>query len=288
MPSVLVFTPTWMRADGSLAMRPECLESVTAQVFDGEYVHLVGLENPHPIGQHRNVLHQYQVAQAKLLAGEFDALLTVEHDNVLPDENTLQRMWDTPGDVIYAPYQLRHGAFVLNTWQYINDRNLGMPLNNYPAELARYRAAGVGRICGCGMGCTLFRRHTLQRIPFQGGGGEQWAPDIPFAEAALREGFVSTGRFDAPVAHWDGEVRLEAYYSVAKMKFLAIETVNALAAGEYVHLVAGEVIELLPAVASELSRAGYIRSLPDVGAAETASVQPRENAALPPVRRKRG
>lgn len=292
MPNVLIYTPTWQREDGSYAIHPLCEASINAQrdSFDGKVHWCIGLENPYPIGQHRNVLAQYLKAQQILLADDYyDALLTVEHDNVMTRPDTLQLMWDTPGDVIYAPYQLRHGAFVLNTWQYINDVNLGMPLNNYPEELARYKAAGVGRICGCGMGCTLFRRHALEQLQFRGGGGEQWAPDIPFAEDALRAHLVSMGRFDCPVDHWDGNVRLEAYATVEKMPFLAVETVNALAAGEYVSLVAGQVYELTPPVASDLSQAGYIRSLPAVAPGpETASVQPgAEQAVLPKARRRR-
>lgn len=291
MPNVLVYTPTWEVGPG-YAIHPDCEAAIKAQrdTFDGKVDWCIGLENPYPIGQHRNVLAQYQKAQEILLADDYyDALLTVEHDNVLTRPDTLQLMYDLQADVVYAPYQLRHGAFVLNTWQYINDVNLGMPLNNYPEELARYKAAGVGRICGCGMGCTLFRRHTLERLQFRGGGGEQWAPDIPFAEDALRAHFVSMGRFDCPVDHWDGEVKLEAYATVEKMKFVAVETVNALAAGEYVSLVAGQVYELTAAVASDLSRVGYIRSLPPAAAGpETASMQPgAEAAVLPKARRRR-
>ena len=74
-----------------------------------------------------------------------------------------------------------------------------------------------------------------------------------------------------------------------KMPFVAVETVNALAAGEYVSLVAGQVYELTAAVAADLSRVGYIRSLPPAAAGpETASMQPgAEKAVLPKARRRR-
>lgn len=289
MPKILIFTPTWVKGNGEYAIYPLCMESIQAQQTgpDVAISWAIGLENPFPVGSHRNVLAQYQKAREALLHGDYDALLTVEHDNVLPDSGAVQRMWDTQGDVIYAPYQLRHGAFCLSTWRYENDHALGMPLNNYPEELAQFRAAGTGRICGCGMGCTLFRRHVLERLPFRGGDGQQWAPDIPFAQDALRAGFVSMGRFDVPVDHYDGDVRLEPFKWVEKMKFLATQTVNAIADGEWIALVAGQVYELRPRMASDLSRVGYIVSLPAEPVVEAATVEPAETAMLPRAKSKR-
>lgn len=290
MPNVLIFTPTWLREDGSYAIHPACEDAINAQKdgFSGRVDWCIGTENPYPIGSHRNVLHQYIKAREIVLAdGYYDAMLTVEHDNVMPDGMALQRMYDTDGDVVYAPYQLRHGAFCLNTWQYIGDQALGMPLNNYPDELAEYMRAGTGRICGCGMGCTLFRRHVLEQIPFRGGNdGAQWAPDIPLAQDALRAGFVSMGRFDTPVAHIDGGIRLEAYRYVDKMKVTALQTVNAIAAGEFLRLVAGEQYELTPRAVADLASVGYVVVVPD--GPETAMLEtPAETAMLPKAKGKR-
>jgi hypothetical protein len=281
MPKVLVFTPTWVTASGEYAMRAECQAAIWAQEFDGELEYKVGTDNPYPIGEHRNVTHQYQTAQGLLLAGDYDALVTVEHDNVLPDSGAIQRLYNSPGDVVYGVYQLRHNAQCLNTWQYINDRNLGMSLSHYPDELARYRRDGIGRICGCGMGATLFRRNALHAIPFRGEG----APDINFAEDALRAGLLSMGRFDVPVGHFDGDVLLDPYATEEKMRVLAVETVNAIAGGAFVRLVAGEVYDLLPRVAADLLRCGYITSLP--GEPETAMMGTPEVAMMPKPKSKR-
>src|SRR3972149_2334536 len=99
-----------------------------------------------------------------------------ESAHALPDPGAVQRMLDTPGDVVYAPYLLRHGWPVLSTWQYINDRNLGMSLSNY--------------------------RDELERIEFGPSAASNPSPDLGFAEAALRAHFVSYGRFDVPVYHY--------------------------------------------------------------------------------------
>lgn len=287
---VMIFTPTWRDPQThQLAMHPACKASIEKQAeqFDGHVVWVIGEENPHPIGDYRNVLHQFQFARDLFLAGRFDALLTVEHDNELPD-NALQLLCDTPGDVIYAPYVLRHGMRMLSTWQYINDRNLGMSLSIYPFELARYKAAGVGRVSGVGNGCTLFRRHVLERLPFRDvGDGKNYCPDIPFAEDALREGYVSMGRFDVPVGHWEDGKRLMPYEEAASVVYIAQETCNAMADGQVLHLVAGQEYHLTPIQAADLIRAGYLSrpALP-----ETASVEPGSQKAVMPraARRKRG
>jgi hypothetical protein len=148
------------------------------------------------------VLHQYQAAREEFLAGEYAAFITVEHDNLLPDEGALQRMMDTPGDVIYAPYLLRHARPELNTWRYTDDRELGSSLSQYPDELVEARQFGIWPVCGAGMGCTLFRREVIEAIPFEATGPDNPCPDLGFARAALRAGFRSYGRFDVPVAHY--------------------------------------------------------------------------------------
>lgn len=287
MPNVLVFTPTWETAPGVTAIHPECQAAIMAQrdTFGGVVDWCVGITNPYPIGDHRNVLSQYQEARKLFLSDAYyDALLAVEHDNVMTAEDTLARMYGTQADVVYAPYQLRHGAYCLNTWQYIGDEALGMSLTGYPDELAQYIAAGVGRVSGTGMGCTLFRRHVLEHIPFRSSGATNYAPDLAFAMDALRAGFVSMGRFDVPVAHFDGDERLGAFDAMRRVKVLAVQTVNAIAAGEFLSITAGEQYELLPLAAADLVRTGYATIVQDDSAPEAAAMVTPETAAMPRAR----
>jgi hypothetical protein len=283
---ILIFTPTW-ETPGGLAIHPECEASIEAQVFDGETDWAISTTQPYPVPDHRNVLEHYRTARLWLLRADYDALLTVEHDNVLPDAGVLQRMWDTPGDVIYAPYMLRHGMRMLSTWQYINDRNLGMSLSNYPYELAAYKRQGYGRVCGVGYGCTLFRRHTLERLEFRDGqDGVQVCPDIPFAEDALRAGFVSMGRFDAPIAHYENGLRLDAYGEIPTVQYIAKQTVNAIADGTFLRLVAGQTYTLTPTQAADLVRVGYIDT-PQPTAPATAAIEPTQRAVPPKAQARR-
>lgn len=255
---LLIFTPTWKVKRGT-AIWPECRRSIREQQIDGDWTWRIGTDNPHPIGDHRNVLHQYQQAQAEFLAGSYATLLTVEHDMALPDSGAVQRMIDTPGDVVYAPYLLRHGLHVLSTWQYINNRNLGMSLSNYPDELRRARQAGAWRICGAGFGCTLFRRRVLEALAWTHyGDGKNWCPDLRFATDALRAGFNQVGRFDVPVSHRAGQQILHPFGGIDVTKYLSRVGQNAILAGRFVVLRRGEEIDLTPDEAADAARLGFI------------------------------
>lgn len=203
MPNILIYTATY--GDGPNA---ETVETVEAQTWRGGVAFEISYHNPYEDGM-ANVLAQYQRARDMTLSGDYDALLTVEHDMRLPDKKTLTRLWQTDAGVVYAPYLLRHGLPSLNTWQHRHFKNLGHSLSLYPEELARYREAKTGQVSGVGFGCTLIRRAVLERIPFRGAVGA--ACDIPFAVDCMHKRIVALGRFDVPCDHWNGERWLVPY-----------------------------------------------------------------------------
>jgi glycosyltransferase involved in cell wall biosynthesis len=208
---VLVFTPTWIderTAEDAIAV--ECSEAIMSQALrdDFDFDWYVTTDNPWPIGDHRNVLNQYRAAREYFLRSDrWDALLTVEHDNILTEPDALLRLYDTPGDVIYAPYRLRHGQNALSAFRFPGSRRPAIQdsLTYYPAELAQARAAKVWRVSGAGFGCTLMRRHVLEAIEFEEPSGKDtnWSPDLRFVEACREHGFVCLARFDVIVDHLD-------------------------------------------------------------------------------------
>lgn len=290
--NLLVFTPTWDNGNG-LQMRPETSASILAQQVDGHFDFRVGLHNPFPIGDHQNVLAQYQEIQREFLEGEWDALLTIEHDHRLPDPGAIQRLYDTPGDIVYGPYPLRHVQVVISAWQYLaGSHNLGMPLTNYPRELEQAKAAGVWRVSGVGMGCTLFRRHVMEVCPFHGD-GRQYCPDIPIAQDAARLGFESYANFTVLVDHYHMGEWLTLFKKVDMIEYVATKDVSVITRdGRSLRLVAGHPIELSAVEARELSSVGYIetkavdlpvpetveRATLDAGA-ETATIAPEQTKA---------
>lgn len=219
------------------------------------------------------------------LNGGFDALVTLEHDMLMPSNALALLASTTEAGVVYAPYMLRHGTPVLSLWQYIGSRNLGMSLQNYPAELSRLRQAGVGIVSGVGWGCTLIWRATLERIPFHDGGGANPAGDVQFAEDCLRAGVVAMGRFDCPIGHFTEEGRLlMPYEEIEPVEVEPLESANVmLSDGRVVRLVAGQRIRVSRADAWELARAGYIERPAEVERAVLAEVE----TAVAPAGRKR-
>lgn len=211
---VLVFTPTWIdEHTGENAIDPLCERSVKTQMLaDGDdFDWHVTADNPYPIGDHENILVQYQAAQHHFLQGRWEALFTVEHDQVLPP-GTFRKMLETgKADVVYAPYMLRHGRNEMSVWQYVNDRDLGPSLSRVPTALRAAIEAVTPRVCGVGFGCTLMWRHVLEAIEFRPGDALQRVPDLPFAEDCLRKGFVARARMDAPVIHHEDGKALHPY-----------------------------------------------------------------------------
>mgnify|MGYP000933634460 CR=1 FL=1 len=253
MAGVLVFTPTWRGVD------PDVQAALVAQLDDvpgAEWV--IDDRNPYPAPDYRNIRVKMQDARLRTLAGQFDGLVTVDADCIIPPDG-LRALVATTGDVVYTPTMIRHGARLLSLWQYCGDRNVGMSLSNYPDELAAARAAGVWRVSGIGWSFTLIRRHVLEALDFRDDNDRQ-ACDVPFAEDALRAGFVSMANLTLPVVHIDADrgERLAPWEATMQREYVVLETVNAVAAGRFVALVAGDVVTLTDAEAADLVCVGYV------------------------------
>ena len=255
MPSLLVFTPTY-----DDAMRPETGASISAQKTDVAFVWEVGRHNPYGNLDVRNVVAQYQRAWQMALDGGFDALLTVEHDMVLP-EDAIEKLYKTDAPVVYGVYLLRHGTHTLNTWQYTGGKNMGMSLSLYPAELKKYLGQGWGEVSGTGWGCTLIRREVLERTTVRQSGDKD-AGDIAFSTDCVRARIRQIARFDVPCLHIepDGNVLhpFEREGGIVRRVY-AVQNVTCKSDGQTVVMKTGRYYTIEPGVAEDLARAGYVR-----------------------------
>jgi hypothetical protein len=250
--SVLIFTPTYDNL-----LRHETASSIVAQQTRHWLTWEIGRCNPYPGRDMRNVLAQYSYAREMCLSGPYDALLTVEHDMILP-VHAVQALCDTPAPVVYGTYPLRPEG-VLNAWRFEGTSGLGMSLQRYPAELQRYRADGVGRVSGCGFGCTLIRRSVLEAIPFRQDGSDH-APDMPFALDCVRKEVLQLARFDVRCGHIDKGVILETQKSGSEgmVTVTCVQSVNVIVEGGGMSLIEGETYEMTPEKAKELEALGYV------------------------------
>lgn len=291
--TILIFTPTY--ADGPLAAT---MESVSQQTFT-DYDHEVSwLDNPLPGRKMQNVVAQYQKAWQMALAGNYDALLTVEHDMVLP-ANAVQKLYETDAPVVYGVYMLRHGLPTLSAWQYVNNTNLGMSLSLYPNEVRKGRQQGWLEVCGVGWGCTLIRREVLEKVTVRSTGASD-AGDMAFATDCVRGGIRQIARFDVPCEHImpDGTV-LHPYRGGIVARVLALQTLNARVGRESLPMKKGRYYTIPPEDAHELARAGYVKITNldgdldqfdegfDVSGRETADATPEIETAVPTVTKRK-
>lgn len=254
---ILIATPTY--GDRLL---PACVESVQAQTIAHE--HLILREQRYPPPDLRNVAEHYRHAWQHALAGDYTALLTLEHDMVLPDAEAVQRMVDTPGDIVFAPYVFRHGSHALNLTQRIGQPGKpGDSLTGLPDVLAQLDAQGYGSVGGLGWGCTLIRRHVLARVHLRVCSRDN-AGDPEFAVDAMAAGFTLTARMDAACWHVEEGVWLHPTLGVRHgVSVRALRKFWCKLAGRHVRMCAGQLFETDRQMAATLAAKGLITILED-------------------------
>jgi hypothetical protein len=255
--SVLIATATW----GNV-MRPETRKSIKATRFADKWQWYLSKHNPFPAPDRRNYLAQYEHIREKALAEGWDALLLVEHDMEIPPD-ALQKLWDTGSQVAYGVYLLRHGANVVNAYEYIGAKNIGESLSMWPKRLATARKEEVARVSGVGFGCTLIRRETLERIPFRSNDKGTAAPDVPFAQDVLAAGIESVAHFGVLCGHWQTWRMLEPFKDEREPTQLvrANQSVNIMVSGQSFPLVKGQEYHLAEEKAADLARLAYVTIL---------------------------
>jgi len=110
---------------------------------------------------------QYNEARRLTLDGGYDALLTVECDMLVP-RNALRRLLALHADVAYGLYTLRRPPWEWSAYSVIEGM-AAWPLSQVP-DVARRDWGNVVEVDGIGLGCTLIRRHVLERVRFRADG----------------------------------------------------------------------------------------------------------------------
>ena len=115
------------------------------------------------IDRNQSVLEKFQNGRRLFLAGDYDAMLTIEYDNI-PPADALQRLARIDADVAYGLYCTRISPRWLAFWKLFDNSGI-----TYCKDAPTARAAWdhVIETCGVGYGCTLIHRHVIERIPFR-------------------------------------------------------------------------------------------------------------------------
>lgn len=223
---LLIFMPTY-EVDGVIQAWPDAVESFYALEIPDNYEAdwVIGLDNPYgPEGKHKNTLHQYQEIQKRTLDEGYDALVTYEHDMIVPKDG-LAKLLEINAPVVYGLYMLRHGAYCVNAFIKVDGNpSFRRSYTYYPRRHATADKEGVAEVGGVGMGFTLFRREALERFKFRKT-GNSYAPDWGFALDCSLGGVKQMGRFDVKCGHIEEDGRVvypsrEGHSDMVRVKIL--------------------------------------------------------------------
>lgn len=210
MASALVYCPM---APGPKRINDATKRCIEALEWDGPLTVAYGIddtvENPDDRKQKfNNIVKKVNDARAMAIALDVDAMLIVEYD-MLFEPDTLKRMYETPGDVVYALYVSR-GKLKPNGEKEGRHRWLAF----MAAEPKDFRAIPYDLVsnvdwlwerampsAGAGFGCTLIRKSVLREVPFRPDPKYLVAGDWTFAVDATMTGFRQTHNFAIRCGH---------------------------------------------------------------------------------------
>lgn len=190
MLDVLVFTPVYR-------LETETVSSLFSLEWDGPLSFLLQRDNPFQRGTGGNdgpTNHYYQYVKGRdfFLRGDYDAMLIIESDIIVPPD-ALRRLAALEADVAYGCYLFRNQMCpVVNVAERYPDKN-GRPARNTGESLTvrgkwrQARRQGVVACSGGGFGCVLVKRHVIEAIPLRL--EENGYCDTPWTTDAYRAGY---------------------------------------------------------------------------------------------------
>jgi hypothetical protein len=134
-----------------------------------------------------NVTRKYQVARRMCLDGNYDALLCVEDDQIV-QPHFLRQLDSLGADIAYANTVTRHAPHNSAATIVCGPGDGDYLSYDMRPEAMREAWGRVIPVIGCGLYCTLIRRHVLEAIDFELRGSR--ACDFYFAYDADKAGFT--------------------------------------------------------------------------------------------------
>lgn len=196
---VLVFTPLLRSYGRAIASVHRMLQATPGPV---EWLCLHG-DQPYGEYDQRNVLHLYNVARDRALAGPYTHLLCLEDDMVIPP-HTLTSLLAVGADVAYGLYTWRREGHPWSAYKLLYTDNGISHSEDNPWKAAEwFRTGAVVDTAGVGLGCTLIARTVLEAIPFRmfNPSGEGPANDWSFAVDCQAHGFRQAHHFGVVCGH---------------------------------------------------------------------------------------
>lgn len=189
MDRVLIFTPRIRVFGRALAATYDMIRNY------GNPVEWLQIMHDQPFGDHGpgqignlNILHNYEIARRRVLAGDYTHLLTLE-DDMVPPPNAINDLLSIQADVAYSLYVWRGaGNHPWSAYKKVTEAG-GESFSDVEPERVERLASedAVIRVAGVGLGCTLIRRHVIEKIAFRIGGpaANDWYFAMDCGEAGL-------------------------------------------------------------------------------------------------------
>lgn len=165
---------------------PACQAALDALMTDGHTIQVVeyGGDDPKKNAV-ENLLIKHNRMRDDVLAGDYDALMTIEADVIVPPA-ALTKLLAVNADIACGLYVSRSSRIWLCIPQI--DGYKGNALNADPAA-AKAAWGTVIKSEGAGFGCTLIHRRVLEQISFRDDKRRKFADDWQFALDCKEAGF---------------------------------------------------------------------------------------------------
>lgn len=181
---VMVVTPTHR-------LEPETVRSIFAMTTVGPTDYFFTRDNPFDQGTRKgyyNIEHNLKKARALFLKGNYEAMLIVESDMIVPPD-TIERLSRIDADVAGGLYFMRHGPNgTPNAFEFVQGFPDDLSATIRPRDIATGRVLRTNGVC---MGVVLIRRHVIKSTPFRLSGDDSAAPDWAFMIDCNRAGYVT-------------------------------------------------------------------------------------------------
>lgn len=166
------------------------------------------------------VTAKYRHGQKLFLTGNYDAMLTVEADNIIP-RDALQKLSRVDADVAYGLYCARHNSRWLAFLKIWDSSGI-----TYSIDESTTKAAwgNVIETVGVGFGCTLIHRHVLETIPFRRKDGHPCSNDWFFSLDCIEAGFRQKHDCSVIVGHIRHDRPRVIIWPIAEAPFHRTET----------------------------------------------------------------
>lgn len=171
------------------------------------------------IDRNQSVLEKFQNGRRLFLAGDYDAMLTIEYDNIVPSD-ALQKLSKVDADVAYGLYCARVSPRWLAFWRLFENSGITYSKDEPTAESAW---GNVIETQGVGFGCTLIHRHVLESIPFRIVNGHPCANDWHFSLDCIKAGYRQKHDCSVIVGHIISQNPREVVWPIADYPFHRIE-----------------------------------------------------------------